>query len=206
VRNGNLLLATGLTGLYDEYQRFRPLTGFPLAEMFRATVREVGVVGNLWDLHLDDPSLTLPAHLWFTDIENQGATVIGHREGKVAAVRSRYGKGEAVWIPQPIALGAKLADTEAYSQLIGKLLQPMLDQVPFRFAKPNPDVILTVLQNNGVYLTTVSSGSPDPTFVRLLSPPGLRGEILWSADGAQKPGSSIRLGPRETTVIKWSPK
>ena len=203
VKNGNHVLATGFTGMYDEYHRFLPLSDFPLAKLFQARVKEIVFVAPRWGLELDKPTIILPTHLWRGEIRNEGAEVIGTHEGNVVAVRSRCGQGSAVWIPSPIGLGAWLGGAEAYAELLADVASPMLDRMTFRFANPQPDAVLTVLQNKDRYVTIVTNAGIETCNVELIGPDGLKSKALWGEAAVRNGGDRLEIGPRGTVVLFW---
>ena len=63
VRNGNTLIVTGLTGLYDPYVKAWPLAGFPLARVTGAELKEV-LIPAAPQIDWDHAGASLPASLW----------------------------------------------------------------------------------------------------------------------------------------------
>jgi hypothetical protein len=152
---------------------------------------------------LDNPKLVLPAHLWRGEILNEGGEVLGRDDGRITAVRSHYGQGEAVWIPSPVCLGAWIKGADAYASLISNVAAPFLARVPFCFAKPQPGAVLTTLENHGRFVTIVANSRQQSCEVELLTPPGMKSSALWGEKGVSEGGRKIFLGPRQTTVLLW---
>lgn len=202
VRNGNTVLITGLTGLYDAEARFWPAGHWPLESLLGALPKEVNTEGAATALVLSRPPLTLPSHLWVGEIANESAEVIGSRDGRVTAVRKRAGKGEAVWIPSTIGMGAWLGDGAPLSLLLRDVTEPFTRDLPFRFTERQPGCLLRVLRNGGAYVTVVTNGTAEPRQCRLRHAAGLAPQLLWGAAPAAD-REAIPLGARQTSVLLW---
>lgn len=205
IKNGNQVMATGNTGMFDQYQNLTVLKNFPLAAAFQGQVKEINWVSPHWELKLDKPKpMTLPAHLWRGGIVNEGGEVLGRdAEGRIVALRSHYGNGEAVWIPSPVCLGAWSKGAGAYAELISKVAAPFVARVPFRFAKPQPAAVLTTLENQGRFVTIIANGTTKPCDVELIAPGKLKSRTLWGEGGFSQTGHKLTLLPRQTAVLLW---
>ena len=202
VRNGNTVLITGLTGLYDEEARFRPLSGWPLEALVGARLKEVSTEGAGAAVTLSRPALSLPSHLWVGEIANESAEVFGRRGDRVTAVRRRAGRGEAVWIPSMVGLGAWLGDGAPLAALLRDVTEPFARDLPFRFDGRQPGCLMRVLRSGASHVTVVTNGGDGPRQCRLLRPAGRAPQLLWGAAPAAD-GQTIPLGARQTTVLLW---
>jgi beta-galactosidase len=208
VRNGNTLLVTGLTGLFDPEARAWPLLGSPLETALGARLREVRLVGERASFRLDQPPLLLPLHLWEGELEPTVAVPIAHEGERVTAVRHRLGKGEAIWIPSMVDLGAWLDDREPLSRLLASLVAPVLDELRSRsvtLAERQPGVVLRVLENGSRVLAVLTNGEAAAKTVRLATGLGGSPAIVYgdTLPAATADGCAIRLGPRGTVVLLW---
>ena len=206
VARGNTLLVTGLTGFYDPEGRCWPLDGFPLGEVLGARLKEVRLIDQIFRVQLDQPQVNLPAHLWEGEIEPDSAEVIGETNGRITAVRSRYGRGTVVWIPSLVGLGAWLTDVGPLSQFLLETARPWLDQVPVHFQSRAPDCLLRSLVSDDALLVVVTNGGDREQICRLRLTESRQDqpEVLWGRrDSVQEGGRVIILGPRETVVLLW---
>lgn len=211
VKRGHTVLATGLTGMYGPHAELWPTReDYPLAELFGGTIRQMRHVADRFDLKLDDPPLTLPAHLMQGEIRplSPAAEVIARDGQRVTATRCNCGAGETIWIPSHIGLGAWLGDCGPLARLmetlIARLDARMDTRVPFRFAARAEGCVMRVMRNGTRYLTVVTNGTDQPRRVALRHNHPGRARVLW---GDQTSISDrvrdLELGPRQTVVLLW---
>jgi beta-galactosidase len=210
VRNGNTLLVTGLSGLFDPAATAWPLVGSPLDRVLGARLKEVRLVGERGgQLELDDPRLVLPFHLWEGELEPQGASVIGRDGERVIATRYRLGKGEAIWIPSLVDLAAWIGDREPLSRLLASLTVPVraeLRATAVTFAGRQPGVVLRVLRSGTRLVAVVTNGEAETKAVRLATTRSKPPALLYGDPGSLTPGAegpALALGPRATAVLLW---
>lgn len=204
VRNGNTVLVTGLTGLYDAEARFWPLAGWPLEGVLGARLKEVRTAGEQAPVTLSRPALVLPSSVWVGEVANVSAEVAGQQDGRVPAVRKRFGRGEAIWIPSMLGLGAWLGDGAPLARLLQDVTEPFARDVPFRFTERQPGCLLRVLQSGGSYVTVVTNGTDEPRRCGLRHPQGLTPQTLWGdASALTQGGQAVSLGARQTSVLLW---
>ena len=208
VRNGNTVLVTGLTGLYDEEARFWPLGRWPLEDVLGARLKEVLTLSDRTAVALSRPALSLPSSLWVGEIENESAEVVGRLDGRVTAVRKQTGKGVAVWVPSMIGLGAWLGDGAPLARLLEDVTEPFTRDLPLRFTERQPGCLLRVLRSGGRYVTVVTNGTAEPRQCAVRHQPGLAPQPLWGDASALAPGKqansqAISLGARQTSVLLW---
>ncbi len=208
VQNGNTLLVTGLTGLFDPEARAWPLGRSPLEAVLGARLREVRLVAERSSLALSEPPLVLPFHLWEGDLETTSAVAIAHDGERITAARQRWGKGEAIWIPSLVDLGAWLYDREPFSRFLASLLAPLRDELRQKavtFAGREPGVVLRVLESGRRTVAVVTNGEAGPRSVALATQLGGAPSLVYG-DAACAPtadGCLLALGPRATAVLLW---
>jgi beta-galactosidase len=203
VRGGGTLLVTGLTALYDEEARFLPSERWPLADLLGARPKEVRTPAGRAEVAWSRPALTLPGHLWVGEIENDSAEVAARQDGLVTAVRRRAGRGEAVWIPSLVGMGAWLGDGAPLAGLLEELAAPFARDVPFRFDGRQAGCLLRVLRNGSAYVTVVTNGAAEPRQCRLRRPAGLAPQLLWGDSTLTPNNPAVSLGARQTAVHLW---
>jgi beta-galactosidase len=203
VRNGNSVLATGLSGFHGPEGRFWPMAKtFPLEGVFGARPREVRTLAETAKLEMLSPPLTVPAYAWVTEIYPGGAQVIGSHEGRPAAVRYKAGQGESVWIPSPIGVAALHGDNKPLAALLRKVVEPVANQFPFRFTEHQPDMLLRTMQSGASYITVVANTSAETRSVRMEKPSGLSPKVIWGKTDALIEGA-VQVPARDTVVLGW---
>jgi beta-galactosidase len=205
VRNGNSVLLTGMTGTWDEENRFWTLASkYPLEDLLGATLKEYRTLDENCQVRLQKPEIRLPSHLWVGEIRNRSAEPMGSQNGWITAVRKRTGGGEAIWIPSLVDLGAWLGDRRPLSEFLNTVIAPFTHELPFRFAEPQPGCLMRVLASGDSFITVVTNGGMQPRRVRLRRPGKLIGKVLWGeASSLSSDGAEISLGPRGTAVVVW---
>ncbi len=118
VSKGGKLIVDGLTAYYDEHAHCIMKTGFPLEKLFGANIREFKLEGNLFEVPLNDPSLTIPGHCWRGTMVATAAKAVGFNNQEIIATRNIYGKGEVLWIPSLIGLAGRIQGYEPLSALL----------------------------------------------------------------------------------------
>lgn len=203
VQNGNKLIVSGLTGFYNEHIHNVMLTGFPLEDLFGGNVKEIKVVKDRFNIKLNDPELTLPAHLWKGTLHPTTGREIGAENGELIAMRNAFGEGEVVWIPSLIGLGAWQNDNAALAQFLKNEFKPQIESA-IRFRQHVPGTLMRTLQNGNRILTVMVNSNDKTTSVALT---GLGKRKPRVIDGtAEQSGASMgtfKLKPQETLVVMW---
>jgi beta-galactosidase len=208
VRKGGKLIVDGLTAYYDENAHCIMKTGFPLEHLFGASIKEFKLEGNQFDVDLTDPNITLPGHCWRGTLRVQSATPIGFVGGEVTAVRNSFGKGEVVWMPTLLGLGARLQGHAQLSDFLFSEADASIAAIPFRFCQHYPGLMMKILRSQAAYITIIINKSGQPADVELARPEFMRGygksEILFADhQGEVTQPNKVHVSPEETLVIKW---
>lgn len=206
VEAGHLLLATGLTGFYDEAVQFQPLTGFPLRKVLGGRLRDVRLRRPINPLHLEALAVILPVHLWINEIRPDAAEVIGRQDGRITATRHACGRGTAYWIPALLGHGARESgDFRPLAGLLRTLLDPVLADLPVRFADHTPRALQRVLGRRGEWLIVHANPGDAPLELGLecSRPHGV--EVCWQSAGVDWDPVGLRLvlPARGTFVARW---
>ena len=202
-RRGGKLIMDGLTAYYDEHAHCIMKTGFPLADLCGASVKEFKLKGDLFEVKLVNPDLVLPGHCWQGTLHCETAVPIGDDHGEIIACRHAYGQGEVVWVPSLLGLGARLEGNKAFAALLDRELPDGLT-LPFRFRYHQPGVLLRILETRMGYLTIIINKNTHPVEVNLNTPEDFHPEVLFSASGEVSSDPDVfHLFPEETLVIGW---
>ncbi len=203
VKNGNMLIISGLTGFYDPHALAWPLAGFPLGKVTGADLKEVHFIGDKLSLPITEPAATLPSHLWYSTLQNRDAKTMGTIAGEIVATRLQVGRGSVVWIPSPIGLGAWLNDATPLASFLQRELASAVPAPEFRFPSPQPGCLIQVVENHGAYLLVVTNGGDAPATCQVKTPADLRPSILWGQLPLDK-DDSFHLPARGTSVVLYA--
>jgi len=202
VSKGGKLIVDGLTGFFDDNLHNTMKTGFPIAKLLGGNISEFKAVDNLFDVKIDQ--LTLPAHLWRGFIRNTSGKVISTFDGEVVATRNQFGKGETLWIPSLLGLGARLGGTEKLAQLLVQELKPNFNKAPYSFASQQKGMLMKTLQSGNSLITVVVNKSTDSKQIVLNTTDKSRKPITLFADKkGTVTGKTLSISPEETMVIEW---
>jgi len=207
VNRGGKLIVDGLTGYYDENAVCVMRTGFPLEKLFGGNIKEFKLIGDIYPARLDYPAIELPSHLWRGTISTTTATPIGSYNNEPTAVRNFYGKGEVLWMPGLIGLGARIRENyEPLTELLsGEILQS-LTNVEFRFRQHQSGMLMKTLQSGSDFLTVIINKSPVDRVVPLtVKNRGLNPVVLFANKGGVINNQAVSISPEETMVIRWKP-
>lgn len=204
VHSGGKLIVDGLTAYYDEHAHCIMKTGFPLKNLFGGMIKEFKVVGNLFDFTLSDPNLTLSAHLWRGSIQNKTSKPVGSLDNEVIATRNTYGKGEVLWMPSMVGLGARMTNDHNLIMLLNSELNESLSTHPFRFKAPQQDMFMKTLQSGNSFITILISKNRSLQKVQLEIRDPFTPTILFAdQNGKLSHANMVSISPEETVVIAW---
>jgi len=202
VSKGGKLIVDGLTGFFDDNLHNTMKTGFPFTKLLGGNISEFKAVNNLFDVKIDQ--LTLPAHLWRGFIRNTSGKVISTIDGEAVATRNQFRKGETLWIPSLLGLGARLGGTENLAIFLVQELKSNFNKAPYSFSSQQKGMLMKTLQSGSSLITVVVNKSAD-----------LRRVVLNTTDKSKKPtllfadkkgtvsGQVLSISPEETLVIEW---
>jgi beta-galactosidase len=197
VKKGGKLFVEGLTGFYDENMFSLFNTGFPLQDVFGGTIREIKCIPGDFEMTVKYP---LIAHLWKGYIYDTGGEVLSTENEYVTATRNRFGKGETVWIPSLMGLGARRnGNGEDLSKLLLEELNP---QVPVRFDQYEKGLFMQTMYNGKSYLSVVINKSGEKKDVKIHAP-GLKARIVFPDNAGKITDNQLSIHPEETIVLEW---
>ena len=201
--NGNTLLITGLSGLYDPHAKAWPLAGFPLQRVTGATWKEVHFVADSVELPMGDGHGALPARLWLSSVTNQTARVIAERDGESMATDRRLENGGRVlWLPALVGQGAWFGDTAPLAAYL-KGVMPPADG--FAFVSNSGDCLVRALRNGDSYLSVLTNGAARKTACAVEAPRDLTPTSLWGDEPRRAEGvAHFDLAPLGTSVVLWT--
>jgi beta-galactosidase len=206
VANGNKLIIDGLTGYFDENEVNVLQTGFFFEKLCGATVRDIRTENNIFTTSIDKVTSPLPVHLWQTEILNNTAQIIGREGNRITAVRNKFGKGEVVWIPMAIGLGAWLDKDGPLCELLKNELVQVASETPIVFKQKTDDVILQILRNGNSYVSVITNGTDRLQEISLQLNKKLTPEVIFNTrnEGVKFLPSKFNIAGKQTIVVKWT--
>lgn len=205
VANGNKLIIDGLTGYFDENEVNVLQSGFFFEKLCGATIKDIRTKEDIFLTRIDNVSELMPAHLWQTEILNNTAEPVGKEEDRLTAVRNKYGKGEVLWIPMAIGLGAWQGKNGPLSELLNNETRFLRTETPISFKQKTNNVIMQILQNGNSYVSVITNGTDEVMEVSLQLNKRLTPEVIYnsSEEDIKINLSKIKLSSRQTIVLKW---
>ncbi len=206
VLRGGKLIVDGMTGYYDENAVCIMKTGFPLENVFGGNIKEFKLIGDQFWIDLTEPKLVLPSHMWRGTIKTMTAKTIGSSDNETTAVRNTFGKGEVIWVPSLIGLGArKRGEYGPLSALLSAETVKSLNNVPFRFRDHQPGMLMKTMQSGGDYITIIINKSAEKRMVPLIvKKENAKPSVLFANKGGSVNNKTVTISPEETIVIHWS--
>lgn len=200
VNQGGKLIVEGLTGFYDENMMSLFNTGFPLKDVFGGELKEVKCTPGDFCRFLPD---AMPVHLWQGFIAPGTGEPLAIDKETVTALRNSFGKGEVVWLPSLVGLGARRTHNSApLSNWLMKEIEPVLYRIPFRFKTQQKGILAQTLKKGDDYFTVIINKDSVTRQVHY-TVKGTQAELVFADKGGKLEISSLSICPEETIVIHW---
>ncbi|WP_069660940.1 beta-galactosidase trimerization domain-containing protein [Arcticibacter eurypsychrophilus] len=133
--------------------------------------------------------------------------VSSNRSGnQVIASWNAYGKGEVLWIPSLIGMGARITnDYTALTDLLYQELAPLLKNQPALFDHIQQDVIMKTMRSGNSYLFVIINKSTTIRWIKLKTNNLSKDPLIIYADqnGRVSAQNEIEIHSEETMVLKW---
>lgn len=204
VNNGNKVIATGFTGLWDENEKTWIVNReFPLKEIFGGSINDIFIEPDNFKIKLDGYEDPLPAEFWYTKILPSTGKVIGMYNDKPVAVRNNYREGSVLWIPSMIAIGAWVDNDISLAHLLNKETEFATKNIPFRFGTYHKNCYMRTLKTQDGYITMIFNGNSNTTEkIEIISSNKYKTRLLYG-EGWNESQKLLTIGSGETVVIKW---
>lgn len=205
LRNGNKMIVLGPSGYYNEYEDCKFLD-FPLKNEFGAEPKEIRSIGDHFQITSIDGKYRFEANKIFGIIKNHSATPISMEKGEITGIRNKTGKGEVVWIPSSIDLGAWRFGNSALSQFLAEELRPYSESQPFCFTGKTENVGMQTMFDGQRYLTVITNGMDAANKVQIVNKLNKKASILFCTDPKRIEISTqeqIELSSQECLVLLW---
>lgn len=199
VAKGGKLIVDGLTAFFDENMVNTMKTGFPFRRLFGGDIREFKAIGNLFEVKYNE-QLTLPAHLWQGLIFINTAQTVSETNSRAIATRNSYGKGEVLWIPSLLGLGARISDD--CEPLYRLLKEEVKVTSPFKLEGFYPGLVLKVLKSKNQFMTILvnKSGRDMPVEAETSLHPV---RMIYPENSKWSGGKTFTVPSEGTFVIEW---
>jgi beta-galactosidase len=202
VSKGGKLMVDGLTGFFDDDLHNTMKTGFPFAKLLGGNISEFKVVDNMFEVNVGQ--VNLPAHLWRGFISNNTGEILSTVDGLPVATRNRFGKGETLWIPSLVGLGARLSDNSHLATFLTNELKTNISNAPFIFVSQQKGCLMKTLQSGNSFVTVVVNKSLEKKIIGLkLKDKTKKPTVLFADKKGTIAGENITVAPEETVVVEW---
>jgi beta-galactosidase len=203
VGNGNKVIATGLTGLYDENEKSWVVNRqFPLKNVFGGSYKEIFMGTDDIKIDIDGYKDPFPVQLWYTQVFPGTGKVIGMYNNKEIAVRNNYGKGNVLWFPSMIGIGAWTENIKPLSEFLKMETQNVVNYFPFHFNSFNENCYMHTLKSPSGFITIIVNGDTTAKKIHIISSKSLKSKLLYGK-GWDSKLQSLSINAEETVVIKW---
>ena len=204
VSKGGKLIIDGLTAFYDENMLSLANTGFPLEKLLGGTLSEIKCIPGDFEIKLDEPNLNMPAHLWKGYIKNITGTPIAKENNQVLAIRNTFGKGETVWVPSLIGMGAWRNDNSKLSAFLMQEVSRSIDRLPIHFKAQKQGVLMRTMQSGNSLITIIINKTSDTQIVDIAESGKLKPNVLFANKTGSITGSKVIIASEETLVVEWN--
>ena len=206
VKYGGKLIIEGLTAFYDENMLSLNNTGFPLKDVFGGELSQV--VCKPGDFKISYMKKQIPAHLWEGYCHNETAqNTVKDENENIIAIRNSYEKGEVLWIPSLLGLGAIRTSNKApLSDLLVNELADQKNTLPFSFSTRKNRLIMQTLKFKNEYVTIVINKNTKDETVELKMNENMIPKVLFSDKGSKVSKNVLYIPVEATLVIKWGLK
>ena len=203
VHNGNKVIATGLTGLFDENEKTWVVNReFPLSRTFGGSIKEIFSESENFKIKLDEYTDLFPVQMWYMQILPETGKIVGKYDDKPIAIRNNYGNGSVLWIPAMIGMGAWVDSDNSLAYLLRKETEFATKNLPFRFEALHKDCYMHTLKTQEAYLTVIVNGNINTENINIISSKTDRTKLLYG-EGWDASRHLLTIAPCETVVLKW---
>lgn len=202
VAGGGKLIADGLTAYYDEYGHCI-LRRFPLQKLFGGDIKEYKVVTNLFQINVDGQNL--PAHLWQGSISPTSATTVATANGETVAVRNTFGKGEVLWIPSLVGLGARISrNYEQFTKFLAQELRKNSAAAPVVFKQACSNIMMKTIRSGVSYFTCIINKSKEKQRLSLQINQSISNpNVVFADQQGQIENNTVVIESEETIILRW---
>lgn len=205
VARGGTLIVDGLTAYYDENAYCKWIGNHPLQQILGGSILEYKVKDNLFPVNFFYNNLKILAHLWQGTIKTTTGEPLVNDNKNIYAVKNKYGKGQTIWVPSPIGLGAyESKDFEGLANFLIFYSKASVDQVAFHFEKYQKGLVMKTAQSGNSFLTMIINKTDNQQSVQIAGATKLIPRIIFSNKDGSVKNNRVEISPEETLVISWN--
>lgn len=203
VSKGGKLIVDGLTGFFDENVHNVMLTGFPFKDLFGGNISEFRKLETPVYYDLEGVK-DIPVIGWqgFIIPNSQTKTVL-EKDNKTLATRSKYGHGDAVWVPGLLGLAAWEVNASPLANWLYKELD--MKELPFLFKNYEKDVLMKTLKSGDKFITIMvnKSGEERKLEIKQKGNRRLTPSVLFPENKRISNDYLFQIPSEETLVLCW---
>ncbi len=198
VEQGGKLVLTGLSGMFDGYEKTRWMKKSVFDELVGDRVLEVMAQGPKGEVSFSGATGKLASPYFWLKTQ-KSATPENY------PLVHKLGKGEVIWIPAMVDVGNWPTPTLAYQTWWQQLAAPYrTGSYSFGFEAPKPGTNIRVMEGANQYLTVITNTGSNLSNVPLRTPAGVQGTLHFKSNNAVVlSGKNLTLPKGETAVVFW---
>jgi beta-galactosidase len=198
VEQGGKLVVTGLTGMFDGYEKTRWMKKSVFDELVGDRVLEVMEQGTKGSVSFSGTTGKMVSPYFWLKTQKSS-------KPENYPLVHKLGKGEVIWIPAMVDVGNWPTPALAYQTLWQQLAAPYrTGSYGFGFITPQTGVNIRVMENANQYLTVITNTGKPMNNVPLKTPAGVNGSLYFkSGADVLLTGKNLTLPKGETAVILW---
>lgn len=205
VKNGNKLIVTGLTGLYDENETLTVGGVQPLYEFLGGRLKEIRLIDDHFDLEVEGLKEPLPAHLWQGEIEVGYGKPFSKAGQRITGIRNTHGRGETIWIPSLVAFGASRQGSDSLAAFLEREINGFVRPFPLTIKGLHKGVVMHALENEHDIVVVLINSHIRETIIcyddKMFAPP----RLLYGQE-RHKALNPLEIKPGETMVLRFHKK
>ena len=203
VSKGGKLIVDGLTAFYDENMLSLMNTGFPLEKLLGGSLKEVVCMPGDFKLQLNTLPLKLSGHLWRGDIRNISGNPIIADNSRILGLQNKFGKGETVWIPSMIGMGARRSNNKFLSEFLRTELKENYQKMPVQFTSQQKGVSMRTMESGKSFITILINKSKKLKRIGIDVPNVLQPDIIFMDKSGKTTKRMVCIPPEGTMVVLW---
>lgn len=202
VKNGNTLLISGMTGLFDEYQHNVFMSIEPYRNLLGGGIREWQFIREPFSIFIN--KINLPVLNMRGVIYNEKADIIARNGDDILAIQNHVGTGRVIWIPSHIDMGAWCMDETGLTQFLRMYLSDVITASPLYLQGDIKNITVRTMQYKDGYISVFVNAEAKKKAMKILgSFSGKKYRIIYSDGNGSIKGDKLCLSARQTLVIVW---
>lgn len=199
VKNGGKVIIEGLSFCYDERMNSVFSSDFPLKDVFGGYVEEYMCRPGNYKIRIDGKRMWV--HLFDGILHNEASGE------SLRILRNKYGRGNVLWIPSVIGMGAlREGHINRISKFFKKELDPIVREMPLTYKRRHPGICLQVMETEDEYITVLTSSKKHRCRVGFKTQLRIEKRLFYNEinykTGKAK-NRKVKIHPGQTVVALW---